>query len=270
LFAFLTAINLRPIEFSKARTATKKPTPYVGEILEAAFASAQAFVVILSPDDWAWLREDLQEENDPEYEKQATLQARPNVLFEAGMAMGWDPKRTLLIQLSDVRPFSDVGGLHILRMTDSPERRRELAERLSDAGCDVRLDGSMWLRAGNFDEAVPVEASVKDPMGKHSEDALVTARIDRDVGSSGRLRDLLVLENRGAGKAEDISVELDGQPLFSHPTVPSQNEIGVLGPFSRAHYLLAVTLGHPAPSTVSVKWVNPSGETGTFESSLSL
>lgn len=42
LFAFLRAIGLEPIEWPQAIALTRKATPYVGEILEAAFNHAQA------------------------------------------------------------------------------------------------------------------------------------------------------------------------------------------------------------------------------------
>src|SRR5579859_4729629 len=86
MFTFLRSIGLEPLEFSIARKQTREPLPYIGEILEAGFLQAQAVVVLLSPDDEARLRPDLQREADPAYEAKLTGQARPNVLFEAGMA----------------------------------------------------------------------------------------------------------------------------------------------------------------------------------------
>lgn len=110
LFDFLQAINLRPIEFTEALAATGEPNPYIGEVLQKAFSMAQAIVVFMTPDDEANLREEYRNESDPEYETSPTPQARPNVLFEAGMAMGRDPDRTVLVQLGDLRPFSDVAA----------------------------------------------------------------------------------------------------------------------------------------------------------------
>ncbi len=261
LFEFLTSIDLRPIEFNEARTATRNPTPYVGEILEAAFSSAQAVVVLLTPDDWAWLREEFQDVHDPPYEKSSTLQPRPNVLFEAGMAMGRDPKRTVLVQLGEIRPFSDVAGRHILQINDTPARRMELADRLADSGCDVRREGTTrWLEAGRFDAALPQKPPAMTHTPHEAADALVTARIDRDVNSDGSPRELLVLENRGAGLAEDIEVRLDGVPALTNPVVFAQNEIKRLGPFSRAHYRLLIHIGAAIPSEVTVEWLNSSGE----------
>ena len=151
MFAFLRAIGLHPLEWSEAIRATGKPTPYIGEILDAAFSQAQAVVVLLTPDDEARLRSGLVSEADPEHERVLTPQARPNVLFEAGMAIGRFPDRTVLVEVGKLRPFSDIGGRHVVRMDGSSQRRQELAHRLRDAGCAVVLDGTDWHTAGGFD-----------------------------------------------------------------------------------------------------------------------
>jgi predicted nucleotide-binding protein len=122
LVTFLRSIGLQPTEWSEAVTATKKATPYVGEVLDAALSRAQAGVVLMTPDDLAVLRDELQSETDPPHETELTGQARPNVLFEAGMAMATDVDRTILIELGQIRPFSDIGGHHVLRMDNSTQR----------------------------------------------------------------------------------------------------------------------------------------------------
>ena len=66
------------------------------------------------------------------------------------MAMGWKPDNTILIELGDLRPFSDIAGLHILRLNNSSPRRQELAQRLESAGCQIDLTGTEWHNAGDF------------------------------------------------------------------------------------------------------------------------
>jgi predicted nucleotide-binding protein len=152
LFAFLRAIGLNPIEWSEAVRLTGKPAPYIGEILEAAFNDAQAVVVLLTPDDEAKLRKELLQPNDPDYERYPTGQARPNVIFEAGMSFARHAERTILIEVGELRPFSDVAGRHTLRLNNSPEKRMELVERLRIAGCETATEGkSDWLNEGDFE-----------------------------------------------------------------------------------------------------------------------
>ena len=154
LFAFLRALGLLPLEWSQAIDATGKASPYVGEVLDAALDTAQAIVVLLTPDDEARLREPFRQPHDPSYEIELTPQARPNVLFEAGMALGRSPNRTVIVELGETRPFSDVVGRHVIRMVDSPERRQELAQRLMLAGCEVDRNGTDWYSAGDFKNAL--------------------------------------------------------------------------------------------------------------------
>jgi predicted nucleotide-binding protein len=150
MFIFLRAIGLSPIEWSEAAAWAGGGTPYVGEILEAAFDRAQASVVILTGDDEARLQPAFWQDSDPPEEKQLTPQARPNVLFEAGMALARYPRQTVLVQVGNIRSFSDVSGRHILHLDSSPPKRQELAQRLRAAGCDVKLLGTDWYNTGEF------------------------------------------------------------------------------------------------------------------------
>ncbi len=156
MFTFLRSIALEPIEWAEAVMMTGKPSPYIGEILETAFSRAQAIVVLLSGDDEARLREELRGVNEAAYEIGLTPQARPNVLFEAGMAMAYSPDRTVLVEFGQLRPFSDVAGRHSVKMDGSSKKRQELAQRLQQAGCLVKMSGTDWHNAGDL---APAEAS---------------------------------------------------------------------------------------------------------------
>ena len=154
LFDFLRAIDLRPLELPDAVPTVGKTLPYIGELLDAAFSRAPAVVVLFTPDDEARLREQHRSANDPAYEADLSGQARPNVLFEAGMAMGRDKERTVLVELGKLRPFTDIAGLHVIRLVDSSESRQGLAQRLKLAGCPVNLVGPDWHEAGDFEAAL--------------------------------------------------------------------------------------------------------------------
>ena len=152
-FAFLRSLDLKPLQWSEAIKLTGKASPYIGEILDRAFNVAQAVLVLLSPDDEVRLHPDLHTQDEEPYELISEFQARPNVLFEAGMAFGRNPDRTLLIEVGKVKPFSDIAGRFTVRLTDAPEKRNDVAERLRTAGCSVDTSGKDWLRTGNFDVA---------------------------------------------------------------------------------------------------------------------
>ncbi len=149
-FGLLRSVGLNPIEWRKAIALTRKASPYVSEILDAAFREAVAVVVLLSPDDEARLRKEFLKPADGAYERDLTGQARPNVLFEAGMAFGRNPDSTILVQVGEVRPFSDVGGRHVLNLSNSTESRQELITKLANAGCNVDASGTDWHTEGDF------------------------------------------------------------------------------------------------------------------------
>jgi predicted nucleotide-binding protein len=168
MFFFLRAVGLKPLEWNSLILRTRQASPYIGNILEAAFAEASAIVVLLTPDDIAKVGEEYLYSTDLAYEKNFTGQARPNVLFEAGMAFGRAPDQTVLVQFGDVRPFSDVAGRHILRMDNQPSSRKELITKLSNAGCTVDESGTDWITTGNFEIEAPgkKEPSEKFSIGK--------------------------------------------------------------------------------------------------------
>lgn len=151
MFDFLRSIGLKPIEWSQAIQMTGETAPFVGEILDAAFLHAQAVVVLLTGDDEARLRPEYHTEKMPDYEKNLTPQSRPNVLFEAGLALGRFPKQTIIVEIGDLRPFSDIAGRHTIRLNNSTRTRQDVAQRLAMAGCRVDLSGTDWHQTGNFE-----------------------------------------------------------------------------------------------------------------------
>jgi predicted nucleotide-binding protein len=150
VFAFVRSIGLQPLEWTQALRLTKKGSPYVGEILDAAFRVAAAIIVLITPDEEARLKPEFVSSGDTKQEGLLSGQARPNVLFEAGMAFGRNANSTILVQLGVTRPFSDVGGRHVLHLSDNPASRQEFVTKLNNAGCIVNTSGTDWLSAGSF------------------------------------------------------------------------------------------------------------------------
>ncbi len=150
LFDFLRALGLKPLEWAKVVLMAKKNNPYVGDILDDAMAKVQAVIVLFSPDDEAKLKAEFISRSDGASEKNLRGQPRPNVLFEAGLALGRHPDKTVLVEVGKLRKFSDIAGRHVVRLTDDYNKRNDLANRLEKLGCKVDKQGTDWTTAGDF------------------------------------------------------------------------------------------------------------------------
>jgi predicted nucleotide-binding protein len=148
---FLRTLDIRVIEWSKAVALTRKPNPYIGEVIDAGFQNAQAIVVLLTGDDEARLKDKFLTPGDQPFERKPTGQPRQNVLFEAGMAFAKYNATTVLVRVGNLRPMSDVAGIHVLHLSDSPTSRKQLVSKLKIAGVVLNDDGDDWLTAGQFD-----------------------------------------------------------------------------------------------------------------------
>lgn len=151
VFSFLRSVDLLPIEWPKVVELSGQGAPYIGDALDAGLSPAKAIVVVMTPDDEARLREEFQSESDGTSETELTGQARPNVLFEAGLAFGFARERTIVIQFGILRDFSDIVGRHVIRMDNSIAKRQELLNRLRTAGCALDTVGTDWHTEGDFD-----------------------------------------------------------------------------------------------------------------------
>jgi predicted nucleotide-binding protein len=208
LFRFLRSIGLRPVEWSQAIQLTGKASPFIGDVLDVAFSVAQAIVVLMTPDDEARLRESFRSKNDPPQEAQLTGQARPNVLFEAGMAMGRNPDRTIIVELGTLRPFSDIAGRHIVRLNNDSASRHELAQRLETAGCAVDLSGRDWHTEGNFN--FNSLSSVLVTQAINSDSLAGTSWDFRQVLTEGRLSYVVVYSFNSDGHGHYFSPQEAG------------------------------------------------------------
>lgn len=206
LFDFLRSIGLNPLEWSQAIAMTGQGSPYIGDVLNAAFGAASAVVVLQTPDDIAHLHESLTYPGDPECSPQ--MQPRPNVLFEAGMAMGRDPDRTVIVELGQIKSFSDIHGRHVVRLDNSTQKRQELATRLRTAGCPVNTDGTDWHTAGDLTPPLPPGGGL--PLGRRlpSSEASGRPRLSARLNERGgnRLSDVVVTNN-GPGDVFDLDVQ---------------------------------------------------------------
>lgn len=205
IFAFLRALGLAPIEWEQAVQATGQASPYIGNVLDIAFNRAQAIVVLETPDDIAYLRTDLAEGGDPETTPQA--QPRPNVLFEAGMAMGRNPDRTIIVEFGQIKQFSDIHGRHTVRLTDTPQMRQSLKSRLETAGCAVTSAGTDWL---STDLTPPERPGGGNQLGRRIAASQSPGRphfAATHHKRGGNKLDYVEIVNQGPGDAFDVEVE---------------------------------------------------------------
>lgn len=158
MFEFLRALGLKPMEWSHAVQTARGLNPNIGDILNSAMAKVRAVVVLFSPDDLAYLKEQFCSKDEKRTEGKPQGQARPNVLFEAGLALGTHPEKTLLVQVGKVRSFSDIAGKHLVHLTNDTAKRNDVANRLKKIIPDVDRVGSDWMTAGNL---VPTEPPKK-------------------------------------------------------------------------------------------------------------
>jgi len=163
----------------------------------------------MTPDEVAYLQPRYGH-GESDQETQPAPQARPNVLFEAGMALGRDAKRTVLVEVGEVRPFSDVAGRHAIRLSNAPASRQALANRLRTAGCAVDLNGTDWHTTGDFTAPPPPGDGL--PLGRRlPSGAPARKAIDFDLkyfNKGGTRLDKLQVVNRGTETAYDVAVSV--------------------------------------------------------------
>jgi hypothetical protein len=109
-----------------------------------------AIVVLFTPDDRARLKPAFITKTDGDHERKLTGQARPNVLFEAGMAYGRDPKSVVIVEIGKLRGLTNLHGRHVVRMDGSVRRRKELIAKLRAAGCTPDEPHGNWLDVGDL------------------------------------------------------------------------------------------------------------------------
>ena len=151
VFEFLRALDLRPLEWEELVSRAPAATPFVGDLIDKLFENIQAVVVVFTPDDETRLHADLQQADEPTHETRFMCQPRPNVLFEAGRAFGQYPHRTILVEVGELRPISDLVGRHTVKL-GAQTSIQSFVNRLRVAGCAINTDGSDWLKPSRFSE----------------------------------------------------------------------------------------------------------------------
>jgi hypothetical protein len=127
------------------------------------------------------------------------------------MALGRNADRTIMVQLGELREFSDIAGRHTIRLDGSETDRSEVAARLETAGCTIDLSGEGWKTAGDFapplspDLEAPAEIGVMIP--QESEDGAVRVAAVHSRGARAG-QGVLTLTNDGELDLFDLRFDL--------------------------------------------------------------
>ena len=146
----LRAVDLRPLEWEALIRAKGSATPQITEVVTTAPHLAQATLVLLTPDDIVELHSDCYRPDDLPRDRGRLGQARPNVLFEMGLALMAYPERTVIVEVGNLRPISDLAGLVVTRFDGSAQSIRKVIGRLQVAGCVVNTADLDWLDPDRF------------------------------------------------------------------------------------------------------------------------
>jgi predicted nucleotide-binding protein len=165
---FLQALGLDALRFGNVR-ASLGGTPTIAQVVERGMDQAQGVVAVFTADEYAAVRPEYREPRDKP-EDQRRWQARPNVIFEAGMAFGRDRRRVVFVLLGDPSLCSDLAGIHVLMPTNDAGpngHRAVLRQTLASMGCKIDPNLEGWREAGDFVTCVPpVPGEVRDPFSE--------------------------------------------------------------------------------------------------------
>ena len=148
LFELLRAVDLRPMEWEKLVSLTRHAAPPLLTVVQTAIRNAQAVVVLLTPDDIVKLHPSLYDQQ--ESDGRPAMQPRPSVLIELGMALASCAERTIIVEVGELRPVADLGGVNVVRFDGTEGAIGKLIQRLKNAGCPVDDAGTDWRKAHRF------------------------------------------------------------------------------------------------------------------------
>jgi hypothetical protein len=280
MWTFLEALGLHPLSWDELVRSTGVATPYTGDVVARAFEQVQAVVVLLTPDDEARLHKSLRKGDDLLHETSLTGQPRPNVFFEAGMAFGRYPDRTIIVEVGSLRPASDLLGRNTVRIGSTEGPLEALANRLEGAGCPVNRAHPAWLDTERFtnlaahsrrpddvvEEVSQLPKGTKLPGLTSRAETRVTARLI----PSGKNEYLLEIVNKGNTDVSGVQwalPELANNWSIMTAVLP-QYPIPELRSGEHIRVPVAVTMGGPVMTDLRIIAVAPDGH--PYETSVRL
>lgn len=157
LSMFLKSLKLSPMQWTEGVSATGKPTPFTEDVINAAFENAQAIVVLLSPDEKVFLKEEFKQVDDAV----EGYRPRPNVIYETGIAMALHSERTLVIEAGNNLEISDLKGRNVIKINERNEvdlqQRESIISRLHTCGCLIDDSDGGWKKTARLTPTSRVE-----------------------------------------------------------------------------------------------------------------
>ena len=72
------------------------------------------------------------------------------------------------LHVGDVKSFTNIGGMHIPRLSNDKHARHDLANGLADLGCDIDRSGDHRLRGGDFTSTAASKRLIKNIRSKRA------------------------------------------------------------------------------------------------------
>jgi predicted nucleotide-binding protein len=150
LRGFLQAVGLEAPTFEDWVKEVGMGSPQNLEVVFKATREASAILIVCTPDETVELAARLRDGSDSDA---ARMQPRPNVIFEAGIALALRSAQFVIFVEAepDLSGWTDIDGLNKVRFRDDADSRKRLASRLETVGLAIQRDADGgWLRAGDF------------------------------------------------------------------------------------------------------------------------
>jgi predicted nucleotide-binding protein len=178
---FIESLGLTYLDFDTV-SSQLGPAPFIGDIVLSGISKANAVIALFTPDELSAFYSP-----DSDIPGEWRWQARPNVIFEAGIAFGlahahtsgvvpseFAGEKTILVTFGpDVKMFSDLAGIHYVRM-DSPAGKEILRKKLeavvgpidrTEGWGDPSISGEFqewsWTRWLHYDELSTLEKELR-------------------------------------------------------------------------------------------------------------
>jgi hypothetical protein len=200
LVKFIESLGLKHLSFESVANGMKTPAPFIADIVMSGISKADAVIALFTPDEIGAFYS----LNTGQLEA-SRWQARPNVIFEAGVAYGLasaqkgaKAKKTILVTIgADVELFSDVSGVHFVRL-DGAAGKEALRERLSRVLGALPRPTREWLdppNSGDFAACLTPRWQYHDELDDLAQE-LGRRRIGREKKRVSLLEVLLAVVNK--------------------------------------------------------------------------